>query len=98
MVIFFPWVTLTKGDWSGCPTASRPKVRAHWTQFLAVTTPSSRRPSSGCACGKASTPPSIFPTFAASTHDTLPAKKRLPSTFTVALAGRTARFLIPVTT
>ena len=98
ILIFFPWVTLTKGDWSGCPTASRPNVRAHSAGFLAVTTPSSRRPSSGCACGKASTPPSILPTFAASTHDTFPTKEDLPSTFTDARARRAARFLIPVTT
>jgi len=95
---FLPCVTVAKGDCSGCPRASRPKVRAHWTGFLAVTTPSSRRPSSGRACGKASIPPSILPTFAASTHETLPSKKRLPSTSMVARTRRARRFLIPVTT
>ena len=79
------------------PQGIRPNVRAHWTGLRAVTTPSSRRPSSGRARGKASTPPSILPTFAASTQETLPLKKRLPSTSMAARTRRAPRFLLPVT-
>ena len=71
-------------------------MRAHWRGFFAVTTPSSRSPSSGRASGKASIPPMIVPTFAASTHETRPLKKRLPSTSTVAFIRRAPRFFMPV--
>ena len=98
MLNFLPLVTFAKGERSGCPSAIRPNVRAHCTGVLAVTTPSSRRPSSGCACGNALTPPRISPTFAASTHATLPVKNSSPSTLILARTRRAPRFLIPVTT
>src|SRR6266702_8557238 len=91
-----PRVISAKAESSARPNASLPKTRAQSTGFFAVTTPSSSSPSSGRAPGKASIPPSIVPTFAASTHETGPLKKRSPSTSTVAFIRRAPRFLIPV--
>ena len=93
-----PRVSSTKGDRFAWPRASLLNVRAQSSGFLAVTRPSSSRPSSGRAWGKASMPPRIVPTFAASTHDTWPLKNRLPSTSTVAFTRCTLRFLIPLAT
>ena len=95
-LIFVPCVISTNGDRSAWPSASLLKVRAHSAGFFAVTTPNSRSPSSGRACGKASIPPSTRPTLPASTQETWPLKKRSPSTSIVALTRRADRFLIPV--
>jgi hypothetical protein len=77
------------------PYATLPRVRAHSTGFFAVTTPSSRSPSPGCAPGKASTPPRSLVTFSTRTHDNRPLKKRLPSASMAALTRRALRFRRP---
>ena len=75
-----PLVVCTNGDFSAFPSAVRLSARVHCSIPSAVTTPSSRRPSSGLASSKASMPPRIVPTLPTSTQLASPSNHVVPST------------------
>ena len=54
-----PCVAWTNGDFSARPVATRPRVRAHWAELFAVSTPSSSLPSSGRDAANTWIPPMI---------------------------------------
>ena len=67
-----PRDVVTKGDRSALPSTTRPTVRTHWLRLLAVTMPTSSRPSSGRAPSKSSIPPNAEPTLPTRTQVTVP--------------------------
>src|SRR4029077_2721344 len=80
--IFLAVVVLTNGEDAVRPTAVFPRTRAQSTSPSAVTTPTSRRPSSGGASGNAAMPPMTSPMLPTSTQLAGPLNQRRPSTST----------------
>ena len=68
----------TNFERSARPTAVRASARIHWATPLAVTTPSSSRPSSGSASSNASTPPNTLLTLPTRMQPARPSNHRVP--------------------